>query len=173
MHTERSGDFVLRKHRSSIYILTFLWTFGLSSGMVLASRARLVTDSWMCAVTTNSVSILSLLITMLIPFLISFVAFRLGSAIMIYLLAFLKSFLYGFSRCLMIHLFLGATWFLNVFLFFSDSILTVILLLYWFHRFQKSNVYSLRNDLIYLFSAVAVCIFDYLIVLPIWTKIVI
>lgn len=173
MHTARTYAIARHKHFSSIYILTFLWTFGLSSGMLLASKARLVTDPWMYAVRTDSVSILSLLILMSIPFLVSFIVFRFRVTIVIHILAFLKSFIYGFSRCIMIHLFFSAGWFANIFLFFSDSILTVILLFYWIYSFQKNSILPLRSDFIYLFIVAVVCIIDYFIVLPSWTAITI
>ena len=155
-----------------IYSLVFAWSFGLSCGMLFASIAEpYYLYSRMCVIQFLDVSISGLLISMLFPFLLSMFAIRFHITWPIFIFALLKSFIYCLSRCTFIYIYSGAGWLVNGLLFFSDTIVSFLLLWYWICAFSQIGKWNPRICLEFCIGAFFVCLFDYCFVLPTLTEV--
>lgn len=157
--------------RCSIYVLIFFWTFGLSFGMYFASMAEPDIASWMCALSYSGVSILGLLIVTLLPFFLSLFAVRFHQPWIIILLAFVKSFIFGYWRSFNILLFNNVGWLINFLLFFSDTCIVILLLIYWIVIFCQRRPSTMPLFWFIIITSCFLCMFDWWFISPILTAV--
>lgn len=161
----------VKRSASNHYCLVFFWTFGFIAGALFASATELDKFFWMYAIQNSRVSILSLLLVMVFPFILSLFAIRFSQCWLLLFLALVKSFVYSYCRCLIVRLFLGAGWFLNIFFFLSDSGCALILLSYWLYGLCRLGNWTLRSFYVCSFSAVLICYFHWQIITPVLSAI--
>ena len=144
--------------KASIPLLAFLWCAGLLLGVLSSLNAGDQTLSLMRTLPQGGVSIVSLLGSQLIPFLISAYAVNIHLHWLLFPVAFLKAF--TFSRCaaLITIAFHSAGWLLRLLLMFSDLILCPVLLLFWI-RFIRGDRRLKRNEAIAFGAAVVICVY--------------
>jgi len=126
-----------RSHCSCKNILRILWCGGLICGIMAAACAGNLT-SLMLTFCQNRVSIVSLLIVPLFPFLISAFAVFYFDFRFLYPVCFLKAFSLGFTARLVMDAFGSAGWLVCGMLLFTD-IMTAPALLYAWLRFAERN----------------------------------
>ena len=129
-------NLVVASRRSCKFILSFLWSFGLFSGVSVAACADNPV-SLMRACCTAGVSIVGLFFVPFLPFLISAAAVYCSAPLFVYLTGFCKSFLLGFCVCTVYSGFPGGGWLVSLLLLFTD-VLTVTMLI-WFQCCAVSN----------------------------------
>ena len=154
-----------------VYLLAFIWTFGLSGGILFSLKAEPLFTSRMCAGVLTSVSIPGLLLLMIFPFILSLFAIRFRAMWAVFILALLKSFIYGFSRCMIIHIYFRAGWLVNILLFFSDTAISLLLLWYWISCLAHAGKWTLKTCFGLCAGAVLICVLDCCFVLPVLTGI--
>ena len=115
------------------YILTVLWPLSFLVGCLFYLSARSIFSPLMCSAVSGSVSIVSLLLCTLFPFLLSAFAVFLSGPWLLILIGFCKSFLFGFLSLGLVLSFGSGGWFLR-FLVLSTDILLFPLLFWYLHR---------------------------------------
>lgn len=105
--------------RSCKMILILIWCIGFTGGAVVAADAGNLT-SLMRACCESGVSIVSLTLVPLFPFLLSAVAVYFSCHWLLYLTALAKMFSFGFCACAVTGAFGGAGWLIRSLLLFTD-----------------------------------------------------
>lgn len=113
-------------------LLAFLWGFGLTTGCMTLLTAGHSLDSLMRGVPFGSMSIVSVLVSLLLPALFSIFAFSFIQPWIFYLIAFFKSFLFGFLSFGLILSFGSSGWLWRFLIMLPD--LLSLPLLFWFLR---------------------------------------
>lgn len=141
------------------------WLLGLLCGTLFAVGADDSLASLMRAAASNRVSIVVLLTTAFLPFLITAYAVSINRYAIGSCLALLKGFAYSFCGCVIVRAFGSAAWLVQPMLQFTDMVTSILLC--WFGIRCFTRQCSLRRDLAVciLISAAAVVI-DYLLVSP-------
>ena len=163
-------NLVVASRRSCKLILSFLWSFGLFSGVSVAACADNPV-SLMRACCDAGVSIVGLLTVPFLPFLISAFAVYCSALPVLYLTGFCKSFLLGFCVCAVSTGFPGGGWLMCLLLLFTDLLTVPGLFLFQF-RCLSGCKGILQQGLWTALWFVAVCIADYLWVVPLLRDII-
>lgn len=136
---DRTSAFSLFFRKGYIWILAF----SLTGGMVLGSRLQANVDpsliSLMRASGIQSVSIVSRLSVLLLPFLFSALFCSTRSAWMIFPVSFFKGFCFGFCQASIFSSFAGAGWLIYFFLMFSDILTFPVLVFFWIRCLGKTG----------------------------------
>lgn len=165
-------DLFFRSNRNLIpYIIGFLWSFGMSVGILMAFGAEPHISSWMCVLSDDNVSILGLLLVTLVPFLVSCIAIRFHLLPILFAVAFVKSFIYSYCRCLILQIFANAGWLFNFLVFFSDTLATFVLLFYWYYGLHNTKSIGWKALLMCVCVVVLFCIIDYCVIAPLLIEI--
>ena len=166
------GYYCPKIYRLRILMLIFLWVLGLFLGLYIAAKVEPLIYSQMYVCGYTSVSIAGLLSVMLLPFVLSLLAIRFRVIWAIFFFAFLKSFLYGYCRSAFVFAYADAGWLMNFLCFFSDSAVTVALLMYWSSCLKRPGRWNLRQYGIFSFASLMICLFDYYYIVPIWSVVI-
>jgi len=161
---------VASSRRSCKLMLTFLWAVGLLCGCYCAACADNIA-SLMRACCDAGVSIVGLLTVPFLPFLISAIAVYCSALPVLYLTGFCKSFLLGFCVCAVSTGFPGGGWLMCLLLLFTDLLTVPGLFLFQF-RCLSGCKGILQQGLWTALWFVAVCIADYLWVVPLLRDII-
>ena len=124
-------EMVSLKPASRYSSLAVCWIFGLLGGTVLFLYAGTPVVSLMRSVPLGSVSIVSLLLTGLIPFLFTAYAAFLSEPWVLFVACFCKGFLFSFVSLGISIAFSSAGWLMRRILLFSGDIWCVALLFLW------------------------------------------
>lgn len=154
------------KCRFCVVFLAFFWLAGISFGLYAANLASVHISSLMLTLVDQRVSIVGMLIIFIFPLLLSAVLIHFSAHRLLFLFAFLKAFCYSFSSCCIFLSFGSAGWLIQSLLMFSDTVLAIVLLWFWF-RFFSAKTVELGRDagICCIITACVVCI-DYFMVSP-------
>ena len=111
----------------SEFIFSFLWCCGLFFGALFSSECSNLFSFWMRTMDPSGVSIVWLFTALFLPFLFSAVAVYLHQSWLLFLLAFIKAFIFGLCLCGVASVCGSAGWIICVLLFFSESSLFPVL----------------------------------------------
>ena len=118
-------------------LLAFLWTLGFFSGSALFLYGKSDFSSLMRSIPYSAVSIVSLVFSLLVPFLFVYLAAAADHPLFLYILSFSKPFLFGFCSIGLIFGCGDSGWLWRLFLLFPDLLCAP--LLYWFLRRNLSS----------------------------------
>ena len=137
--SDRPLALIFRK--AGIWILALFWIFGL----VLHPASGITADlSFFLMLRRSSVSIVSLLSVLMLPFLLSSFAFSVKAPWLVCLIAMFKGFCLGYNQQLMINCFGSASWLIYFLYLFSD-VLTMPVLWYFWSSCLKGSGFSMKN----------------------------
>ena len=120
----------------------------------------------MRAVAFGCVSIFGLLSAILLPLLFSAFAVYIGQRWLIFLIAFVKAFLFAFLGIGIMNAFGSAGWLVRWLLMFSDSFTLPLLWWFWLRAFSDRRTTSLRFAALIAAAAIIIGSFDYTVVSP-------
>ena len=148
----------------SLLLLALFWTTGLLIGHIVATKISV--SLLVRAFTLERVSIVGLVIATIFPLFISAAAIRLSRHFLILPIAFAKAMLFSFCACVLTLVYNDAGWLARWLYLFSDSIMSVFLLLFW-ARNALWSAETLKKDFVTCTIAASflICI-DYFIVSP-------
>lgn len=122
--------------RPGIPLLIGVWLAGMALGIVLCQFLNEVVFSLMGSVLTGRISIVSLLLTILIPLTVSFLCQRYHFFLLVYLTAFAEAFVLGFSAYAVVLYSGPAGWLIHFFLLFHCYIGAACSLWLWLRQFS-------------------------------------
>ena len=152
-------------HKRKFFTLFILWLFGLFIGCNLFYTCSFSFLSLMGSVVMQPVSIVGLLASMLIPFIISYLSIITNNSIYVLIVVFLKSISFGFTCTLLEDQYLSAGWLLRFLFLFSDYCFFPACC--WFHLLGLEDKSRIRSSLIIiLLFAVVVIMVNFSIISP-------
>lgn len=157
--------------KRSARFLAFSFLLGLTCGIVACLQMDVQLFSLMRGIIADSVSIVCLIVSLLIPLLVSLSAFFVDP-VLLFPICFARAFLFAFVHMCLLGCFGAQGWLIRWLLLFSDIISLPVFYFYW-HRRLASNAVNFGS---FLFAAAALCIigsFDYYAVSPFRTGLLI
>lgn len=131
-------------------LLGLLWVVGLLFGFLLANHLSEAVFTMMRMAAQTPVSIVGLIIVIYFPLFLSVVALKISKPVLILPIAFFKALLYGFSTAAIMISFRDSGWLVVRLLLFSETIMVVVLLWFWFRNlYRRTNTF--RKDIIVCF----------------------
>lgn len=115
----------------SVFLLAMLWCLGLILGVVVSSSAGEAFSSLMRLAFRSPVSIVSLLIVTLLPFLLTAVAVFFSKTWLFFPICFLKAFSYGYAMHAIVLSYGTSGWLIQLILIILDSLAMTVLLWLW------------------------------------------
>lgn len=155
---------VWRKYATTF--LAFSWCSGLFCGIVLYFSAGDPSASLMRMAVTGYVSIVDLLMSVLLPFLISALAVYIFKPGLLAVFAFIKACLFAFFSMGTLEAFGSAGWLIRLLLMFSDICMTVVLYLYWMRHVSGQRKFSVTYSGAYGAAALLIGSIDYCFIAP-------
>ena len=151
--------------RTCIYILACLWILGLLLGIYTAVQSG---DSFSLMMRGRdlTVSIFGLLLTVVLPFLLSAIAVYLSHPFLLLGIVFGKAFLFGYCCCGLLTVYGDAFWLIQPLLMFSDLLSLPFLMRFWLRSFRQPEQLRIRSCLLLLVIPVAIAVVDICIVSP-------
>ncbi len=154
------------------WALACLWCAGLMTGFSVACCAGSSFDSLMHAVLFAPVSFVGLLGGLMLPFLISYLCFRLSGQRLIYAVSFFRAVRFGFCAACMMTCCGSAGWLVTGLLLSADFVMLPLLWWYWMEHFEADSQCHLRRDLaVCLAAAVLSGLIQVMWISPFFTKI--
>lgn len=147
-------------------LLGLLWTVGLLAGYFTARQLSETTYSAMRMAVRTPVSIVGLITVIFLPLLLSVAALIISKPVLFIPFAFFKSFLYSFTVSAVMFAFYDAGWLVTRLLVFSESVMSIVLLWFWFRNLHRKNNTFLTDVMISTFIAAAVFVIDFYAVSP-------
>lgn len=147
-------------------LLLVSWSIGLICGIAYAFQADSSFSSLMHSAALSPVSIVSLLIVLFLPFLISAIAVFLSRPVLLMPLAFTKAFSFGACAFAADLAFSSAGWLLRSMLMFSDLLTVPVLIWFWLRCLKGDRFRSCRDLAICAGFIVLIGNFDFYIVSP-------
>ena len=158
--------------KSATTFLAFCWISGFLLGLTLSVSAGGFSASQMRSAATGSVSIVSLLGTCLLPFLISAIAVYLSKPGFLFPLAFLRAAVFAFVSMGITVSFGSSGWLFYHLLMFCDIGSMVLLYLYMLRHIDGLRRFSLSGSIPYIAALFFISSFDYCIVAPFLAQLV-
>lgn len=152
--------------KACIFLLFFLWIFGIAFGCILGSEIHRNAASWMRTAPVCCVSIVSVLAVSLLPFLLTAFAVYFSQTWLILPLAFYKAFSFSFFSVITIFVFEGGGWLIRLLMMFPNIALVALLFLLWLRVLCGKCDQPYRNILICSGISTAITLFDYLCISP-------
>lgn len=152
-----------RKNRSP-YLALWL-SLGLIAGAVVAAAAGSALDSMIPAAADQVGSLSDLLISVLLPFVLSAFAALMGELWLLYPIAFFKAFLVSFLGFGVMSVYGSAGWLIRCLLLFSECCTLPILILFWIRQLSGQGS-RMTVTALAVFAAVLIGSLDYCIVSP-------
>ena len=149
-------------------ILAICWINGIVFGVFCYSSSPTEVTSLMHRTLSCSVSIVGLLNAALIPFLLSALFMTLSIPFMLFVLCFLKAFLFSFVSMGVLAYAGSGGWLLRYLFLFSDCVTLPVLFGYWF-GFVSAPIKSrlVLTTCVVLLALAVVTILDYHVIAPI------
>jgi len=159
----RSRRFLCRKYT---VVLAFLWIAGLLCGAFFAGSAEDPYFALMRMGVFSRVSIVGLFVLIFFPLLLSALAvyFRLPAAI--YLIAFAKAILFGYTMCATSIAFASAGWLIRFLYTFCDAVFILFLLWFWIRRITFGRANLRKDVLICTAAGILISLIDYFCISP-------
>lgn len=130
--------FTSAQRRNRVFLLAVLWIAGLLSGAFAAINGGDVFLLWMRAADFGRVSIVSLTVSLFLPFLLSALAVLISQPWLIFPICFLKAFSFSFCAGGTLIVFSSAGWLVCALLLFSGWCLLPALFWFWLRRLNGS-----------------------------------
>ncbi len=150
----------------SKYVISCFFTFGLLLSFLAASAVGEALLPAMRMVQFSHVSIIGLLSALIIPVFISAFAVYSNESWIIPILAFLKSFTFGYCAFAITAAFGSAGWLVRYLILFSDIHLICILWWFWLRHYPEKGKRILLDTAIAVTTAVFICLLDLLLIEP-------
>ena len=163
--------FPLQRKWTSVLLACF-WSGGLVFAITLFFYAGDSTVSLMRQAACCQVSIVSLLMANLLPFLISALAVYIHKPWLLYGCAFLRSCLLGFISMGTLMAFGTAGWLVRLLLMFSDIGLAVLLYLYWLRYISGLRRFSAVSSGGFAAAALLVSSIDHCLITPFLVRLI-
>lgn len=154
------------QRKGSIVILAFLWILGLVCGLYIVSAAGDSISSLMGAICYNRVSIVGLAAVLFLPLVITAIAAYFSAPALIYIFCSFKALCVGCCLYGVVLVFGYSAWLIRLLLFFSDSIIAVLILWLWYRYLYLVRDTVWRDLTICAAVAGAIGIIDYFLVSP-------
>lgn len=162
----------VQRIKSPAFILSATWVAGLLAGLYTVSIVPTSYFSLMRSILYDRMSIVVLVLTLIFPFLFSYVAYRLSMPFLIFPIAFLKAFTFAYSAFGVVMAYGDAGWMMRWLLLFSDSFIVVLLLWFWFRNASANRITLNKALLVCVLLASFICLFDYSVILPLSASLV-
>lgn len=148
------------------FFVILFWLFGLSLGCQIAHKLSQESLRMIYNITNADFSVMGLLISVFIPFVITLFIMRTGKIYFLFVLSFANALLFGFCLTALKCCFLDAGWLLSRLFLFSQSLCTCLLLWVWL-RFtgDRCRAYY-KLTCICLLLLIFIVLFDSLLVVP-------
>ena len=143
-----------------------MWIIGFLAGSAVAIHLPEPSLLWMRGILFGTSSIVGLALCALVPFLFSILFLKHSQVILLLLLAFMKAFTYGLALASVKLIFGGAGWLVILLALFTDSCVTLLLLLFWFQNVFKLGNVKLGDCMGYLSIASLVICVDLCLISP-------
>lgn len=159
-------SFIAASRRSSAVVLAFVLFCGFSAGAFLASWSGQFPLSLMRAATQNCVSIVNLFLVMLLPFLFTALAVYVGRLWLLFPIAFLKAFIFGYLGSCVLHLYGTSGWLIRFLLMFSDCLSLPVLCWFWLRMLCRTGADMGRRFLAAVCMLFGIVSLDYQFISP-------
>lgn len=150
--------FSVKSRRFCVAVLAFAWIAGLISGALTAYSADLSFISMMRRTPVSPASIVGLLLSLLLPFLLSAIAFSVSQHWLLILISFLKGLFFSCISSGIVRSYGSAGWLLNTFLLFSDSLSLPVLFWFWIHVLTRRDTLKFCCFLSVVFVMLVCCV---------------
>ena len=158
---------ILIKSRRRFYLyFSLAWLVGLFAGAFFATQATTIHNSLTQSLSYSGLSVVGFLAGLSFPFLLSAIFFQMSLYGFLIPLIFGKAFSYSWCVCAILCSFFDAGWLVWHLLLFSDSIVTILLLWYWFRGLKEENNRRQVDLLLCLVFTLAIGCIDCCIVSP-------
>lgn len=154
-------------HKHPTIILSLIWLLGLFAGSLLAVACDF-SGYFLLPDREYRANFIVRFFLMFMPFIASFLFFRIASNVPIYILAFLKACIFMFCTSYVLYALPENSWLLKSFIFFLDSVLVVCLIWLWIR--MVSRQLKLKDFAIVLSIAVLAFVVDNCFVSPYFTS---
>jgi len=154
-------------YRTASFLLC--WCFGLIIGVYSFSQASSASLTLIRTSLDFRVSIVTLVVSALLPIVLSALAFRLCVEWAAYLVCFFKAFSFAYCSVGICLAFTGAGWLFRTMMLFSD--IGSILFLFWFtlRNLLFKRCHARKDFWVGFFGIVGVVVIDYYTILPLLT----
>lgn len=149
-----------------VVFLAFFWIFSFVAGVLFATYFHNIPLSLMRIVVVGHVSIVGLVVILLLPFVLSVVAMRLSMPWIIYMIAVLKGFCYGFSIYFLLISYFDSAWLVCSLVMFSVYCGQIPLFLFWTRYMNDTTDRWKRDALACLVLLTLIGCLDYFVISP-------
>ena len=153
------------RHRFVVYF-SLAWLAGLVAGVCAATHLSTIHNSLTQSLIESRLSVVGFLASLVLPFVLSAILFRVSLFGLVIPLVFGKAFSYSWCVCVLLICFADAGWLLSRLLVFSDSIVAVLLLWYWFRGLGQDNHHRQVDLLLCIVIALVVGCIDRCVISP-------
>ena len=143
-----------------------LWIFGLIFGCYLALQLPDRSIIFISHIYKHQLSVAALFVSLSIPLVLSFLAFKLHLKTLIFLVTFFKGVCFSFCALCLLFAFGDAGWLVYRFYLFSDSCSVIILNWFWNHYFNEEIATLKKGFTCCSLAILAICFIDFLLVSP-------
>ena len=154
------------------WLLAIFWITGILSGILISYVAGSSVSSLMRSYLYGSVSIVSLVLVIYLPFLLSAIAVSFSVSVLLFPIAFLKGFLFSLVAMGIFFIYGAAGWLIHWFLCFSDLISLPLLYWYWQRLLDTAPSAAFRDGLLLLGPVYCIASTDFCLVLPYFADII-
>ena len=152
--------------RVSLYVLAFIWCFGLFLGTLFASQSDTPLSFMMRLAADSPVSVVTLMAGAVLPFLLTACAVWISKPQFILLICFLKGFIYAFCAHGSAMAFGAAFWIFRLLLLFTDHFTVVMLMWFWVRNISGFRDTAFRDLFISVLTVFAAGLVDICLISP-------
>ena len=115
------------------------WLAGLIAGALTATQSAAIHNSLTQSLCYSRLSVVGFLASLSVPFLLSAIFFKMSLFGLVIPLILWKAFSYSWCVCAVLVSLADAGWLISRLLLFSDSVVTVLLLWFWFRGLDRES----------------------------------
>ena len=146
--------------------LAFYWIIGILAGVWISVFSGFNCSSLMRSVPYGAVSIVSLVLIVFLPFLLSAIVVFFSCRVILFLIVFVKGCLMALVSMGVVYSYGGVGWFIRGFLCFSDMASLPLLYWYWMHILEMEGFSALRTGLCLLGPVYCIGSIDFCLIMP-------
>jgi len=161
-----SSDILKSKCNAHVWFLAVLWVVCLFFGRRIALQTEDYLFAMMHTAVSVRVSIVDLLVLQLIPFCLSALAVYISVPYIIYPVCAVKAFLGGYSLGTIGIVYGDAGWLIRFLYLFTDTIMSPLLLWYWFKHISGANHSRHKHFKYVLLGLSAAAALEYFVISP-------
>lgn len=150
----------------SIICLSCCWVLGLVIGVIVSLNTNVSYDALVKLLFSSKLSAINVLLTIVFPYLLTLLSYKLLRWKGICVLATCKAFLYCWTATTIVNCFGSAGWLLRCVLIFSNSVSVVFLIWFWIRNCSQAYTSKYLDLLLCLFLSLVVAFIDYSIISP-------